>query len=258
MEGLYYFVSDVHLGLRVGDPKVIESRFAGFLDSLPPDTKALYLLGDIFDFWYEYKYVIPRGHTRVLGSLAKLRDRGVEIYFFKGNHDVWAYNYFEQELGMKILEQPYVTEIEGKRFCLGHGDGLGYAPAGFRFIRWAFHNRFLQVLFSSLHPRWAFGMGYSWSHHTRLAKSDVEGNTKYIFKGAEEPIYKYSDAFGKQYAQDHPSDPGIDYYIFGHFHTPTQISIPSGGEMYILGEWLNNCDWLVFDGTALKRELLSK
>lgn len=248
MEGLCYFVSDVHLGLRLGNPKVLEERFLKFLDSLPSNTGALYLLGDIFDFWYEYKYVIPRGHTRVLGRLSQLRDSGVDIYFFKGNHDVWAYNYFEQEIGMKVLEQPYVVDIEGKRFCLGHGDGLGYTPKGFRFIRWAFHNRFLQVLFSAIHPRWAFGMGYSWSKHTRLAKTDNKGYTQYKFKGSEEPIYKFADSFGK--------GKNIDYFIFGHFHTPTSIDIPSGGKMYILGEWIHTCDWLVFDGKTLSRETL--
>lgn len=109
LKDLYYFVSDVHLGLRASDASEVEKRFLGFLDSLPENTRALYLLGDIFDFWYEYKYVIPRGHTRVLGRLAALVDRGVDVYFFKGNHDIWAYNYFETELGIKVLEQPYVV-----------------------------------------------------------------------------------------------------------------------------------------------------
>src|SRR5574344_1632406 len=250
MKNLYYFVSDVHLGLRVVDTQALERKFLGFLNSLPPQTKALYLLGDIFDFWYEYKYVIPRGHTRVLGRLAQLHDSGEEIYFVKGKHDVWAYNYFEQELGVKILKQPSVVEIEGKRFGLGHGDGLGDASPGFRFTRWAFHNKFLQFLFSAIHPRWAFGWGYAWSKHTRLAKTDHNGYTQYAFKGKDEPIYKFAQAFGNNYSAEHP-DHKIDYYIFGHFHTPTREELPDGSTMYILGEWINICDYIVFDGETL-------
>lgn len=238
---LYYFVSDVHLGLRAVDSSAVERRFLSFLKNIPSNTKALYLLGDIFDFWYEYKYVIPRGYTRVLGALAELVDRGVKVYFFKGNHDVWAYDYFEKEIGMVMLEQPFVVDIQGKKFCLGHGDGLGYTPFGFRLIRWAFHNRFLQTLFSSIHPRWAFALGYGWSKNTRLAKTDGTGKSQYVFKGTEEPIYKY--------ALNYPEK--IDYFIFGHFHFPTEVSLPQGAKMYILGDWLNGCDHIVFDGESV-------
>ena len=118
-----YFVSDVHLGLQVDDPAARESRFVSFLRSLPQDTTALYLLGDVWDFWYEYRDVVPKGYVRVLGALVDLMDRGVEVYFFQGNHDVWTYSYFE-ELGMKRLEQPALVEMGGHTFCLGHGDGL--------------------------------------------------------------------------------------------------------------------------------------
>ena len=129
-----YFVSDVHLGLKVGDPADRERRFSDFLLSLPEDTESVYLLGDIWDFWYEYKHVVPKGYVRVLSALQNLMDRGVNVFFFQGNHDVWTYSYFE-ELGMKKLVQPYVVEIDGKRFCLGHGDGLGPVPFGYRFLR---------------------------------------------------------------------------------------------------------------------------
>lgn len=241
MVDLYYFISDVHLGLKAADSSLIEKRFLSFLDSLPSNTKALYLLGDIFDFWYEYKYVIPRGHTRVLGRLAQLKDRGVELYFCRGNHDIWTYEYFEKEIGAKMISQPYVTEIAGKRFCLGHGDGLGYAPPGFRFMRWMFHNRFVQMLFSSLHPRWAYALGYGWSKNTRLGKTGEDGKTEYAFRGEDEPIYKYAASFQEK----------IDYFIFGHFHNPVEMSLPNGGKMYILGEWLNGGEYAVFDGTTM-------
>ena len=146
-----YFVSDVHLGLQVADPQERERRFADFLNGLPDETDAIYLLGDIWDFWYEYRDVVPKGYIRVLSALQALMDKGVKVCFFQGNHDVWTYKYFE-ELGMIRLEQPALVEIGGKVFCLGHGDGLGPVPFGYRFLRGVFHNRFLQFLFSLLHP----------------------------------------------------------------------------------------------------------
>ena len=145
---LTYFVSDVHLGLQVADPAGRERRFADFLRNLPDETEALYMLGDIWDFWYEYRDVVPKGYVRVFAALQELMDRGVKVYFFQGNHDVWTYSYFE-ELGMVKLTQPYVVEIAGKRFCLGHGAGLGPVPFGYRFLRGLFHNRLAQILFST-------------------------------------------------------------------------------------------------------------
>ena len=169
--GCTYFVSDVHLGLQVNDPADRERRFAGFLRSLPENTEALYLLGDIWDFWYEYRDVVPKGYVRVFSALQDLMDRGVKVYFFQGNLDVWTYSYFE-ELGMKKLVQPALVEIGGKRFCLGHGDGLGPVPFGYRFLRGLFHNRLAQCLFSMLHPRIAFGFGYGWSRGNRRARHE--------------------------------------------------------------------------------------
>ncbi len=243
---LTYFIADVHLGLRVGNWEEREAEFAKFLLSLPKNTKTLYLLGDIFDFWYEYKYVIPRGYTRTLGALATLRDSGVEIFLFKGNHDVWTYNYFEQELGMTPLEQPSVVEIDNKTFCLGHGDGLGKTPFGFRAIRTVFHSKFLQFLFSTIHPRWAFALGHSWSKHSRLAKTDNGKGERYLFKGEGEPLFIFAEEFARTRH--------IDYFIFGHFHTPTLLKLPSGAEFHILGEWIHSCQYLIWDGTSLKPE----
>ena len=239
LKNLYYFVSDVHLGLRASDASLVEKRFLKFLNELPDNTRALYLLGDIFDFWYEYKYVIPRGHTRVLGKLAELKDRGVDLFFFKGNHDIWAYSYFEQELGFKVLEQPCCVKIEGKRFCLGHGDGLGYTAPGFRVIRWMFHNRFIQMLFSSLHPRWAMALGYRWSRNSRLAKGGSD--EKYIFKGEQEPICKFALAYPEK----------VDCFVFGHFHSHVDMVLSNGSRFCILGDWVNGGEYIVYDGESL-------
>lgn len=237
-KNLYYFVSDVHLGLEVGDAVLRERKFASFLSSLPQNTKALYLLGDIFDFWYEYRNVIPRRFTRTLGALASLVDRGVEVYFFNGNHDIWTYSYFEQEIGMKILQQPYIVDIAGKRFCLGHGDGLGKGDFGYKLLNGTFKSRFLQWLFSGVHPRWAFGLAHLWSKHNRLAHED----NPWEWRGKDERIVKFAQSLQQERGGD------IDYFIFGHFHNRTQIELDGGARMYILGEWIHNFDYIVFDG----------
>lgn len=248
----YYFISDVHLGAAFCDKKELEKKFVALLERIAAEkAAAVYLLGDIFDFWYEYKYVVPSGYTRALGALAKLCDSGVDVYFIRGNHDVWVYGYFEWELGIKVLEQPSVVEIDGRLFCIGHGDGLGRTDIMFRFIRWAFHNRFLQVLFSAIHPRWALGLGYAWAGHSRKMKNDPVKSGNYVFRGEEEPLYQYADGFGKEYRAAHGGR-GIDYYIFGHYHTPGSIAIPSGGEMHVLGCWVDNGEYAVYENGVLK------
>lgn len=234
---LTYFVADVHLGLQVADPADRERRFADFLNSLPGNTEALYLLGDIWDFWYEYRDVVPKGYIRVFSALQSLLDRGVKIYFFQGNHDVWTYRYFE-ELGMTRLVQPAVVEIGGKRFCLGHGDALGKTPVGYRLLRWAFHNHVLQFLFSMLHPWIAFRLGNGWSRGSRLAR-----NEEYVFKGREEPLYRFADRFSKENA--------IDYCIFGHYHSDVDMPLSSGARLYVLKDWIKSSPYLYFDGISI-------
>lgn len=234
---LTYFVSDVHLGLQVADPDAREKRFAGFLNSLPEETDALYLLGDIWDFWYEYRDVVPKGYIRVLSALQGLMDRGVKVYFFQGNHDVWTYHYFE-ELGMKRLVQPALVDIDGKTFCLGHGDGLGPVPAGYRFLRGVFHNRVLQCLFSMLHPWIAFRLGNSWSRRNRLSRHE-----EYVFKGPEEPLYKFADQFSRENK--------VDYFIFGHYHSEVvDMKLPSGASLFILKDWMEGAPYMYFDGIS--------
>jgi len=235
--GLTYFVSDVHLGLQVADPVARERRFADFLNSLPEETKALYMLGDIWDFWYEYRDVVPKGYVRVLSALQGLMDRGVEVYFFQGNHDVWTYSYFE-ELGMKRLVQPALVEINGKTFCLGHGDGLGPVPVGYRFLRGVFHNRILQFLFSLLHPWIAFRLGNSWSRRNRLSRHE-----EYVFKGPDEPLYKFADQFSRENK--------VDYFIFGHYHSEVMdMKLPSGASLFILKDWMEGAPYMYFDGIS--------
>lgn len=232
-----YFVSDVHLGLQVAGPDARERRFADFLHSLPEDTSAVYMLGDIWDFWYEYRDVVPKGYIRVFAVIRELIDRGVDVYFMSGNHDIWTYSYFE-ELGMKRLRQPALVEISGKRFCLGHGDGLGPVPKGYMFIQRIFHCRFLQVLFSMLHPWFAFRLGNTWSRHSRLSHDEV-----YIFKGEEEPLYKYIEEYEKSH--------DVDYYIFGHYHAKVDMPTAGGARLLVMKDWLYGSPYVLFDGSSV-------
>ena len=232
-----YFVSDVHLGLQVGDPADRERRFTDFLNALPSDTESLYLLGDIWDFWYEYRDVVPKGYIRVFAALTSLMDRGVKIYFFPGNHDIWTYSYFE-ELGMKRLEQPHVVEIASKKFCLGHGDGLGPVPSGYRFLRGVFHNRVLQILFSMLHPWIAFRFGNGWSRSNRLSH-----DKEYVFGGSDEPLVKFAEQFSSVH--------DVDYFIFGHYHASVDMTLASGSRLLVLKDWIHSSPYICFDGQTI-------
>lgn len=233
---LTYFVSDVHLGLQVSDPAGREARFVEFLRNLPRETDALYLLGDVWDFWYEYRDVVPKGYIRVFAALQDLMDRGVKVFFFQGNHDVWTYSYFE-ELGMRRLEQPCVMEIGGRRFCLGHGDGLGPVPSGYRFLRGVFHNRVLQFLFSMLHPWIAFRLGNGWSRGNRLARHE-----EYVFRGADEPLYKFAEDFGLENS--------IDFFVFGHYHARADLTLPCGARLLLLKDWMDSSSYICYDSSS--------
>ena len=233
---LTYFVSDIHLGAQTGDPVQRERRFVQFLRGIDPaQTSALYLLGDVFDFWYEYRYVVPKGGVRVLGALTDLVDAGVEVYFFEGNHDLWTFSYFE-ELGMKKLRQPFVADIGGMRFCLGHGDGLGPGNHWYKFVKGVFSKRLSQALFSTLHPWIAFKWATGWSHRSRTEKP-----VAYVFKGESEPLY----IFCKEFLASHP----VDVFIFGHYHSPTDMPV-GDARLLILGDWMTAPNWIVYDSAA--------
>jgi len=234
---LVYFVSDVHLGLDHKDPGDRERRFVSFLKAIPAHkTRSLYLLGDIWDFWYEYRDVVPKGYCRVFSAIQDLIEEGVEVFFFPGNHDIWCYSYFA-ELGMKILRQPYFVEIGGKSFCLGHGDGLGKVGWSYNFLKAIFNCRFLQVLFSTIHPWFAFRLGNSWSHSNRLSK-----DLHYNFKGESEPLYRY--------ALEASSSRKVDFFIFGHYHCKVDMMLPTGARLMIMPDWMDSSDYLYFDGIS--------
>ena len=234
---LVYFVSDVHLGRQDVDPAEREARFVSFLKGLSADAvQALYLLGDIWEFWYEYRDVVPRIGARVVAELVRLMDDGVEVCICPGNHDLWTYSFFE-ELGMHRFEQPYYVTLGGKVFCLGHGDLLGGAKRSYEWTIKFYRSPVTQFFFSLLHPWLAFRIAFGSAHHKRKNRPD------YQFKGEEEPIYKFAKAAsGARH---------VDYFIFGHFHRAEDITLPSGAKLYILKDWLDGgMPCAVFNGTS--------
>lgn len=235
-----YFISDAHLGsLAIEHGRMHERRLVRFLDSIKHKAAAVYMLGDMFDFWYEYRYAVPRGYTRFLGKISELTDMGVEVHFFTGNHDIWAYDYLESECGAIIHRQPLTTEIYDRIFLLAHGDGLGDPDRGFRFIRSIFHNRLCQRMFSALHPRWGMWFGLEWAKHSRMKRPDGE-EPPYMGEH-KEPLVLYA----KSYIREHPS---VDYLIFGHRHIELDLQLSKKTRMMILGDWITQFSYAVFDG----------
>ncbi len=235
-----YFLSDAHLGSRgIAHGRTHERRLVNFLDSIKHHAAAVYLLGDIFDFWYEFKLVVPKGYTRFLGKISELTDRGIEVHFFIGNHDIWCGDYLEKECGMTIHRQPLTCEIYGKEFFLAHGDGLGGGDASFKLLRTLFRSKTLQRLFSALHPRWSMEFGLEWAKRSRLKR-----------EAGKEPDYMGEDKealvlFTKDYLKGHPD---INYFIYGHRHIMLDLMLTRTSRMVILGDWIRDFSYAVFDG----------
>jgi len=232
-----YFASDMHLGLHPFDKnKEREKVVVRWLDEIKNDAQELFLLGDIFDFWYEYKKVVSRGFTRFLGKLAELSDHGVKIHYFTGNHDVWVFDYLPKEIGIIIHRKPLRVLINGLHFFLGHGDGLGPKDHGYKLLKKIFNSTFLQFLFSRLHPNFAYMIGHTWSRHSRLSKG-----LKSSFKGEDK---EYLIVFSRQMLQKEH----FDYFIFGHRHIAMDIKLNEKSHYINLGEWIKSSNYAVFDG----------
>ena len=237
-----YFVSDAHLGSSVfNDSLEREKRLVRWLDSIRDEAEALYLLGDIFDFWFEYKEAVPRGFTRFLGKLAELSDNGVEIHFFIGNHDIWIDDYLPKEIGLILHKTPLVTEIAGKTFYIAHGDGLGDCSRSFKLIRRIFHNRTCQILFRALHPDLGIKLAHIWAKHSRQKESKYP---KPFLGDEKEDLIRYSQTYIKTHLD-------IDYLIFGHRHLILDKMLNSKSSMLIIGDWLKFFTYAVFDGKEL-------
>lgn len=242
MEGTKtYFASDFHLGLDAGtDPREREQRVNKWLGQASQDAQAIYLLGDIFDFWWEYKTVIPRGFSRFLGTIASLTDRGIEVHIFTGNHDMWMQGYLAEECGVIIHYEPYLTTIGGELFYLAHGEGLGSRSRRTRLLFALFRNMITRVLFSAIHPRWGMSFGHSWSKSSRLAK-----HVSLPFMGEDrEDLLRHTRAVAA-------GGCSARYYIYGHRHLPMTFD-EKGRRMVILGDWIScRVSYAVYDGSEL-------
>ena len=243
MRSNIYILSDAHLGSwAIEHGRTQERRLVRFLDEIKHKEAAVYLLGDMFDFWFEYKYVVPKGYTRFLGKLSELTDMGVEVHFFTGNHDLWMHDYLTKECGVVMHTKPEAVELYGKIFYLAHGDGLGDRDPKFNFLRRVFHNRTCQRLFAALHPRWGIWFGQTWAKHSRMKRAD-----------GKEPPYQGEDKealvrFAKGYMKTHQD---IDYFIFGHRHIELDLQLSAKARMMIIGDWIWQFTYVLFDGEHL-------
>ena len=236
-----YFASDFHLGVDARlSSKAREKQIVRWLDTIKADAEAIYLVGDVFDFWFEYKTVVPKGYIRLLGKLVELRDQGIPIYFFTGNHDMWMFNYFEKEFNIPTYRSPITREIHGKTFFIGHGDGLGPGDYGYKFIKKVFANPVCQFLFERFHPNFGIGLANFWSGKSRAANPD------------ESHFYGEDKEWLITYANKKLDSFEADYFIFGHRHLPIDYTLKNGKSRYInLGEWMNFNSYAVFDGQKL-------
>lgn len=240
-----FFLSDLHLGAPYfPDSREAELRIVAFLESIRHEAETIYLLGDILDYWYEYRYVVPRGFVRFFGKLAELADSGVKIVWMKGNHDIWIYDYLPSELGVEVVDGSMTVSLQGKTLFLAHGDGLGKLKPSFRFIRGVFRNRVCQRLFSSIHPRWTVPFAYRWSRHSRSQEEGRGLPDDFLLKGLREFVAGY-----------HESHPEIDLFIFGHVHVLCREEISEGCEMVVLGEWIHTFSYAVMQDGMLSLEI---
>lgn len=235
--GKTYFASDFHLGVDAIETSIDrEKRIVQWLDMVSKDADAIYLLGDLFDYWFEYGQVVPKGFVRLLGKLAELRDKEIPVYAFTGNHDMWMFGYFESELDIPVYKAPVRKVIKGKQFLIGHGDGLGPGDHGYKFIKKVFASPVLQWLFARIHPNSGIRMMKFFSGQSRDMTSVPE------FRGPEREWLI-------QYCNDVLKTEEFDYFIFGHRHIPIDHVLDNARSRYInLGDWISHYTYAVFDG----------
>ena len=236
-----YFASDFHLGVPLNDKsRTRETQLVKWLDSIKTNAAELYLVGDIFDFWFEYTTVVPKGFIRFLGKLAELADMGIQITIFRGNHDMWMFGYLTDQLGATIIENELVISRGGKTFYLHHGDGLGPGDRKYKLLKKIFRSRLCQWLFARLHPNLGIGIAQRWSAHSRIASG---GQEQFLGEDREWLIIYAKELIKKQH---------YDYLIFGHRHLPMDLALSNGSRYINLGEWINYSTYAVFDGENLE------
>lgn len=236
-----YFASDFHLGIPDFENSLErEKKIVSWLDMVSSDASEIFLMGDIFDFWFEYKTVVPKGYVRLLGKIAEVTDRGIPVHLFRGNHDVWAFDYLEKEVGMILHREPVSRTFNNKVIYLAHGDGLGPGDKGYKFLKKVFEFRPNQFLFKWLHPDIGARMGLYFSKKSRLANIAKEGKKENETQHEEEMLFKYAE---RKVAEN----PDIDFLVFGHRHIPMKLKVGKKAEMVILGDWITHFSYGVFE-----------
>ena len=237
-----YFASDLHLGA----PNKIKSlerekRFVSWLEEIRKDAESIYLLGDIFDFWFEYKKVVPKGYTRLFGKISEITDSGIPIFFFTGNHDMWTFNYLKDELGItEIYKEPIQLKLNNLTILLGHGDGLGNGDCFYKILKQIFRSRFCQFLFSRIHPNLGISIAEFWSKKSRKSNHFSDDKTDIN----NDPLIMYCK---KMMIKNN-----IDYFIFGHRHTPMNINLGNNTRYINLGDWISKNSYAVFNGKEIE------
>ena len=243
MNGKIYFASDFHFGIPDHASSLErELRFVKWLDMVSRDAAEIYLMGDLFDFWFEYRTAIPKGYARLLGKLAEITGKGIRVHLFRGNHDMWAFSYLEKELGLLLHRDPEFRQFGNKSFYLAHGDGLGPGDRGYKFIKKVFACRFNQWLFSWLHPDWGISLALFWSRRSRYAniqKEEAEENRN--IRLIETRLVNHSE----ELLRDHP---GLDFLVYGHYHHPYEKQLNGRSRMIIVGDWITHFTYGEFDG----------
>ncbi|HEX5167802.1 MAG TPA: UDP-2,3-diacylglucosamine diphosphatase [Cyclobacteriaceae bacterium] len=233
-----YFASDFHLGVPDHDASLLrERKIVAWLDSIKADAHTIFIMGDIFDFWFEYKYVIPKGYIRLQGKLAELRDRGIPIVFFTGNHDMWMFDYFPRELGIPVYRDPQLLCIGRHRLLIGHGDGLGPGDRTYKLIKKFFNSSMCQWLFARIHPNLGIAIANYWSRQSRISNEKKEEQ----FAGED-------SEFLLTYCRELEKKEHHDFYIFGHRHLPLDLKVNERSRYINLGEWVHFDTYGVYDG----------
>ncbi len=240
-----YFASDFHLGAPNHSQSLEREKIiVRWLSLIQNDAQALFLVGDVFDFWFEYKHTIPKGYIRLLGKLAEIADSGIPIYMFMGNHDMWMFDYFKFQLGTQIYEHPIPVVINGKRMLVGHGDGLGPKDSVYKILKKFFRSSLCQWLFARIHPNLGMSIAQTWSRHSR--KKGIEKDSHFF--GEEEHLYQYCKELANEY----------DAFIFGHRHLPIKMRVGENSVYYNLGEWLTYNSYGVFEGRGFQLKAFEK
>src|SRR6478609_163845 len=236
-----YFISDFHLGAPNHETSLQREKLVvKFLSEAMKDAAHIFIVGDLFDFWYEYKTVVPKGYTRILGKLAEITDSGIPISFFVGNHDMWMRGYFEKELNIPVYHEPKTFYFNDKKFLIGHGDGLGPNDHGYKFIKKIFRNPACQWLFGLLHPSIGIGIANYFSRKSRAATGQTDEH--FLGEDKEWLIIYSKEVLEKEH---------FDYFIFGHRHLPIEAALPNNSKYINLGDWIRYNSYATFEGSEL-------